>query len=707
MGLISSIRKRLWIVTVLMAMALLGFILMDMNSGKSGALFRNSNNMGTVAGKSLDYTEFQRKEGIMYQNSSVDFYGRKEYLWEQFVEEAILEKESQSNGLGVSESEMNELQFGNNLSPVVERNFRDPNTGQVNRDQLSQFKTNMDNGQLPAQAVDFWKIQEQEIKKERLYSKFNALVSKSLYQPDFMITKNLVDGNSKMELAYSIIPYTEIKDEDAPITDADIQNYLKLNPAKFTNKEESRDFVYAMINIIPTSEDTLNLKTQMEEKKLNFSNSTNDSAYIVGQLGKWDQKLYKKSELSPENAEMLFAAPKGSIVGPYYENGDIRIAKILDRKMIPDSVKSRHILYQVKTQQEAVQGKRLLDSLQTVLESGKGNFADLAKQFSQDPGSSPQGGDLGYTSLNRMVKEFNDLIFYKAVKGKYYIIGTQFGFHLVEVTDQKYINKDEGIQLGVISETIQPGDEISDRLMNEAQEIIQTHRDIESFKKAINESGKYKLEVEPQMNKSAFKITRFGEGASSTVREIAKWLYNPATELGDVSPEVYSLQDDVKKYTNRYVIGAYEKKNPKGTPSLEYVKKQAGTEILSDIKFNKIKLGIGAMPSELTGTYGTYTAKIDSAKDASVLAGYIGTFPNEQVVLAEVMKKDVGQFVGPLKGKNGVYFVKIVNKIPPKNLDPASFKRFYQHPAKGTAMGYMMEALKDKEKIKDNRAKFF
>ena len=58
MGLISSIRKRLWIVTVLMAMALLGFILMDMNSGNSGALFKNSNNMGTVAGKSLDYTEF-------------------------------------------------------------------------------------------------------------------------------------------------------------------------------------------------------------------------------------------------------------------------------------------------------------------------------------------------------------------------------------------------------------------------------------------------------------------------------------------------------------------------------------------------------------------------------------------------------------------------------------------------------------------------
>ena len=62
----------------------------------------------------------------------------------------------------------------------------------------------------------------------------------------------------------------------------------------------------------------------------------------------------------------------------------MRVAKVLDRKMIPDSVRSRHILYQVKTQQEAIAGRRLLDSLKNVLEKGQANFADLAKQFSQD-----------------------------------------------------------------------------------------------------------------------------------------------------------------------------------------------------------------------------------------------------------------------------------------------------------------------------------
>ena len=706
MGLISSIRKRLWLVTLLMALALLGFIVMDMTTGQSGALFNNSNTLGKVAGKSLDYTEFQRKEGIMYQNSNVDFFGRKEYLWEQFVEEAILEKESKSNGIGVSESEMTELQGGVNLSPVLVRNFRDPNTGQVNREQLAQFKSNMESGQLPQQAKDFWMIQEKEIKKDRMYTKLNSIITKSLFQPNFMIERNLVEGNSKMKLAYSIIPYKTIEGE-VEITDQDLQAYLKANPTKFTNPEESRDFSYVVINVDPTSEDSTNLRNIMTERKNNFANAKSDSLFIVGQLGKWDEKLYKKTDLFPGNAELLFSTPKGSLVGPYVENGEMRVAKVLDRKMIPDSVRSRHILYQVKTQQEAIAGRRLLDSLKNVLEKGQANFADLAKQFSQDAGSGSIGGDLGYSAPDRMVKEFNDLIFYKADKGKFYIIGTQFGFHLVEVTDQKYLTKSEGIQLGIISETIQPGDAVLDQLESEALEIIQNNRDFESFKKAIAEKGKYKIEVEPQIAKSTFKIPRFGEGASNTVRSIAKWLYDPATELGSVCPDVFDLQDDVKKFTNRFVVGAYSAKNAKGVPSLEKVRKEAKDELIASSKFNKIKLGLGAGVTDLSTTYGSYQAPIDTAKDVNTVAGYIDLYEKEHKVVAEISKKEPGSFVGPIQGTNGAYFIKLIEKVPATNQDVTNFKRFYAHPAKNTAMSYFMEALKKKEDIKDNRSKFY
>ena len=82
------------------------------------------------------YELFQKTENVLYRNADVDFFGRKEYIWHQSLERAIFEKESKYNGIGVSESELRELEFGNNLSPIIERNFRDPNTGQVLREQL-------------------------------------------------------------------------------------------------------------------------------------------------------------------------------------------------------------------------------------------------------------------------------------------------------------------------------------------------------------------------------------------------------------------------------------------------------------------------------------------------------------------------------------------------------------------------------------------
>lgn len=92
MGMISSIRKRLWVVTVLMALALVGFIVMDMTSGKSSSLLGNPDTVGSVGGESLTWKDFQNTERILYSNSEVDYFGRKDYLWNQFVEKRFLKK---------------------------------------------------------------------------------------------------------------------------------------------------------------------------------------------------------------------------------------------------------------------------------------------------------------------------------------------------------------------------------------------------------------------------------------------------------------------------------------------------------------------------------------------------------------------------------------------------------------------------------------
>mgnify|MGYP002775000688 CR=1 FL=1 len=98
------------------------------------------------------------------------------------------------------------------------------------------------------------------------------------------------------------------------------------------------------------------------------------------------------------------------------------------KKMPPqDEVHARHIL--VKTEDEAKDIIKQLDA-------GK-DFAELAKAKSSDPNKS-EGGDLGYFTRGRMVKEFEDAAF-ALNKGEYTKtpVKTQFGFHVIKIEDKR------------------------------------------------------------------------------------------------------------------------------------------------------------------------------------------------------------------------------------------------------------------------------
>ena len=183
MALIGKIRDNSWILIGLVGLALAGFILMDMvswsNRGGMGGQFT----MGKVAGKTIDWNDFQRSEQILYQNAQGDPFGRRNSLWNFFVEEAIVSKEADALGLGVGKDELKDLQFGNNLSPIIQQRFGDPNTRQVDVKRLMEIKQAIEKNQLPPQLREYWAEQEKEIIKDRLQSTLTALVSKSLYLP--------------------------------------------------------------------------------------------------------------------------------------------------------------------------------------------------------------------------------------------------------------------------------------------------------------------------------------------------------------------------------------------------------------------------------------------------------------------------------------------------------------------------------------------
>lgn len=89
------------------------------------------------------------------------------------------------------------------------------------------------------------------------------------------------------------------------------------------------------------------------------------------------------------------------------------------------SASARHIL--VPSQEEC-------QNLKTQIENGS-DFGELAKQYSQCP-SGKNGGDLGQFSEGQMVKEFNDVVFSEAVGAVHGPVKTQFGYHLIEITER-------------------------------------------------------------------------------------------------------------------------------------------------------------------------------------------------------------------------------------------------------------------------------
>jgi len=105
----------------------------------------------------------------------------------------------------------------------------------------------------------------------------------------------------------------------------------------------------------------------------------------------------------------------------------------------PEQVKASHILVKVDasaTPEQKAAAKTKIEGLLKQAKAG-GDFAALAKENSDDPGSKIRGGDLGFFDRGTMVKEFADAAFATKVGGISGVVETQYGYHIIKVTDRQ------------------------------------------------------------------------------------------------------------------------------------------------------------------------------------------------------------------------------------------------------------------------------
>lgn len=723
MALIGKIRQQKWLLVGSMAAALVLFIAMLMFDNPNQSLFGGSRTLlGEIDGRKLDYQEFSQMHDMLYRNVSSDGFSDRTYLWNFYVDDAILQKEADAIGLGVSKTELLDLQFSSDatkLSPIISGRYQDPATRQVDFQQLNQLKEMItgnkidemiQSGQLVPDFKYRWAHQEKEVIKDRLQTKISRLVEKGMYTPSWMAEMVANEQNQKVDFLYVQVPFDEIENSEVNLSDDDFKAYLEENKGLYRQDEETRKVEYVVFNVAPSTKDSTTIRQNIADLVSKFQETENDSLFVENNYGSIDEAYYKKDALSAVIADTVYKMSVGTVYGPYLDVDSYKAVKLLGKKVVPDSVKAKHILRRAEDPASLTAAQKTIDSLKTLIETGAASFDSLAAKFSQDPSNAQKGGDLGFFGSGMMVKPFNDLCFYKAEPGKVYSVITQFGVHLVEITDRKFSGSEPSVRVAYISQQIVPSQETQDMVREQALQLQEKSKTIDDLRKNATDQGKT-VETSPPLKANDFTIGSLGLNQGS--REITRWAFGvdvnvKAPKVGDVSPQVYGFQNQGEFYINKYVVAALKGIRAAGMPSVADVKDEIEPMVINRKKAEIIRQRIQGK-TDLFSIASTFSVQVDTATNVSFASAFIPkSGASEPKVVATTFKIDLNQVSEPVAGNSGVYVVMPTNKppvAPAGNI--AQTQASSQQSARNSARARLLQALRKNADITDNRSKFF
>lgn len=180
--------------------------------------------------------------------------------------------------------------------------------------------------------------------------------------------------------------------------------------------------------------------------KLAITYSADQQALKGGQMG-WG----RIQELPGIFAQALSTPKKGDIVGPIRSGVGFHILKVNDLRGQSQSISvtevhARHILLKPSPIMNDQQARLKLEEIAADIKSGKTTFAAAAKEYSQDPGSANQGGDLGWATPDIFDPAFRDALT-KLHKGQISApVHSSFGWHLIELLDTRKVDKTDAAQ---------------------------------------------------------------------------------------------------------------------------------------------------------------------------------------------------------------------------------------------------------------------
>lgn len=690
MAIIGKIRERSTLVLILIGGAIVAFVMTDLIG--SGASFSQTRNVAEVDGIGIGAQEFQNQVQTATENfqtnqpeQPLDDKTRdaiRQQVYDQMLNQVVLDREFEELGIEVTTKELFDMVQGNNPHPQVRQAFTNPETGQFNSTDVVRFIQTLDqNPEAKGQWVSF----EQALKSDREIQKYNTLILKGLYATSFAAQQKNLASAKTFTVKYVLKRYNDVSDTAIAISESELKDYYKSHQEDYI-QEESKKIEYVPFTIAPSESDIALVRKWANEMYQDLKNTKNDSLFLVNNSDQgYDPKYYSKKTIPSGYDTSLFAQEPGFITLPFEISSETRIQKLLDKKIGPDSVKAQHILIalQNRTMEEA---SLIADSLLVLINNGQ-TFDTIAKTNSDDIASGKEGGDLGWFVEGAMVKPFNDAAFTSSI-GEIRKIETQFGVHLIKVTDRtEDVLK---IQVGALSRIPEPGKETFATAFQDANGFSINVSDTD-WDNLINENNYIRRAA---IVSEGDREVRGVEGS----RSIVNWL-NDAEE-GAVS-EPFDIKD-------AYVVAKLVEVNKEGVAPFEKVRARVEYEAKRDKKAQQfIEQMKGSQ--NLADAADKVGSQVMDASNVSFDNPSLAGAGNEPEVVAKISTLGQGQMTAtPVKGTNGVFMVQVTAVNEPGDANVSSFKASLQSGYQSRVNNRQaIEALKDRSTIKDNRAKFF
>lgn len=703
MGVMSFLRERMGkILAIVIGLALFAFVVGEVLRSGSSFFKDDRNLLGEVSGEKVAYDEFSKRleqntNQFKQQSGQAVITPQftnylQENTWNSYVSQIILNKEVEKLGLTVSGDEAQSMVSGNNPNPQIVQAFGNPQTGQVDRAKLGAFLNNLKTMKADDPMRAQWTEFITQMVEAKTGEKYISLVTNGLYVNALDAKDDYEAKNKLVNFKYLTLDYASIPDNKVTLTDDDYKSYYNDHKSEFKNTQELRSFDYVSFNAAPSKEDSTAIKDQVEKLVPAFKSSTNDSLFVQVNADTKAPFAYKhKGQLGdPKLDTVMFGAQKGFIYGPYLSNGSYKLAKLVDSRVGPDSVKARHIL--IATNDIGVQkAEAKADSLKKLIESGKKSFEDLAKMYSIDKNSGEKGGELGTFGRGAMIPVFEDAAF-NGKKGDLKIVTSQFGVHLLQIEDQK--GSSQVVKVAVVDKPVTASAKTQSSAYSKAQAFLSSLSK-DNFDAEVKKDGLTK-KTATDVNALSYAIPGL-----DNARELVRWAFK--SDKGDLADQVYVVGD-------QYVVPVLTIIKPKGISPLDAVKKQIEPAVLNHVK---AKLLADKLQAAENG--GANIDAVAQKTDTKVVPVQNIVFANPVIPGLSLEYRVVGAIFGsqpnklskPIEGQHGVYVFVVDNFINPAPLTNAVREREQIGQALiQRSQGLIFDALKDKANVKDYRSKF-